>query len=1050
MSEGNTNILSTDNSQPTTRYLKLSGLEPLVVTPETNFINVGERTNVAGSKKFLRLIKEEKFEEALSVARDQVEGGAQIIDINMDDGLIDGKEAMVKFLNLVIAEPDISRVPIMIDSSKWEIIEAGLQVVQGKCVVNSISLKEGEEEFIHHAKLIKRYGAAVIVMAFDETGQADNYERRIEIAKRSYDVLVNKVGFASEDIIFDLNIFPVATGMDEHKLNAIDFINATKWVKENLPNCSVSGGVSNVSFSFRGNNPVREAMHSVFLYHAIKAGMNMGIVNPTMLEIYDDIPKDLLERVEDVMLNRRDDATERLLDFAESVVGKAKESKVDLSWREEPLQNRITRALVKGIDQYIVADVEEARQAANKPIEVIEVNLMTGMNVVGDLFGSGKMFLPQVVKSARVMKKAVAYLLPYIEEEKKKAAPQPPKGELYWKTANPLMYGRLKDYAKSMRNRQTKSEAMLWNALSGKNLDGFKFRRQHIIGAYITDFICLKQNLIVEVDGLIHQLPENKISDVERAAWLESEGYKVVRFTNNEVLGDLESVLEKIHKQLVAPPSEAGGPGKILMATVKGDVHDIGKNIVSVVLACNNYEIVDLGVMVPPEKIIAAAIEHNVDVIGLSGLITPSLDEMVHLAKEMERKNFVVPLLIGGATTSKAHTAVKIDPQYSQAVVHVNDASRAVTVVGDLLKKETSDSYKKGIKEDYDIFRDKFLKRSVKKEYKSIEKARANKFQIDWNTSKIVKPNTLGIQIIEDMDLEKLVPFIDWTPFFRSWELHGKYPDILTDNVVGEQATDLFADAQKLLKEVVSEKKLKAKAIFGLFPANTINDDDIEVGPLSVNSSAVENKESDEKFIFRTLRQQLQRREGVADFALADFVAPKESGKQDHMGCFCVSTGFGTADLAAAYEKDLDDYNSIMIKALSDRLAEAFAEYLHKEVRTKHWGYGVNEDLSNEDLIKESYKGIRPAPGYPACPDHLEKLTIWKMLQVEEKIGVTLTESLAMWPAASVSGYYFGNSQARYFGLGKIKEDQVADFANRKDISISKATKWLAPNIADD
>jgi 5-methyltetrahydrofolate--homocysteine methyltransferase len=1050
MSEGNTNILSTDNSQPTTRYLKLSGLEPLVVTPETNFINVGERTNVAGSKKFLRLIKEEKFEEALSVARDQVEGGAQIIDINMDDGLIDGKEAMVKFLNLVIAEPDISRVPIMIDSSKWEIIEAGLQVVQGKCVVNSISLKEGEEEFIHHAKLIKRYGAAVIVMAFDETGQADNYERRIEIAKRSYDVLVNKVGFASEDIIFDLNIFPVATGMDEHKLNAIDFINATKWVKENLPNCSVSGGVSNVSFSFRGNNPVREAMHSVFLYHAIKAGMNMGIVNPTMLEIYDDIPKDLLERVEDVMLNRRDDATERLLDFAESVVGKAKESKVDLSWREEPLQNRITRALVKGIDQYIVADVEEARQAANKPIEVIEVNLMTGMNVVGDLFGSGKMFLPQVVKSARVMKKAVAYLLPYIEEEKKKAAPQPPKGELYWKTANPLMYGRLKDYAKSMRNRQTKSEAMLWNALSGKNLDGFKFRRQHIIGAYITDFICLKQNLIVEVDGLIHQLPENKISDVERAAWLESEGYKVVRFTNNEVLGDLESVLEKTHKQLVAPPSEAGGPGKILMATVKGDVHDIGKNIVSVVLACNNYEIVDLGVMVPPEKIIAAAIEHNVDVIGLSGLITPSLDEMVHLAKEMERKNFVVPLLIGGATTSKAHTAVKIDPQYSQAVVHVNDASRAVTVVGDLLKKETSDSYKKGIKEDYDIFRDKFLKRSVKKEYKSIEKARANKFQIDWNTSKIVKPNTLGIQIIEDMDLEKLVPFIDWTPFFRSWELHGKYPDILTDNVVGEQATDLFADAQKLLKEVVSEKKLKAKAIFGLFPANTINDDDIEVGPLSVNSSAVENKESDEKFIFRTLRQQLQRREGVADFALADFVAPKESGKQDHMGCFCVSTGFGTADLAAAYEKDLDDYNSIMIKALSDRLAEAFAEYLHKEVRTKHWGYGVNEDLSNEDLIKESYKGIRPAPGYPACPDHLEKLTIWKMLQVEEKIGVTLTESLAMWPAASVSGYYFGNSQARYFGLGKIKEDQVADFANRKDISISKATKWLAPNIADD
>ncbi|MDB4292799.1 methionine synthase [Maribacter sp.] len=896
------------------RYLKLSGLEPLIVTPETNFVNIGERTNVAGSKKFLRLIKERKFEEALDVARDQVEGGAQIIDINMDDGLIDGKEAMVKFLNLVIAEPDISRVPIMIDSSKWDIIEAGLQVVQGKCVVNSISLKEGEKEFKHHAKLIKRYGAAVIVMAFDEVGQADNYERRLEISKRSYDILVNEVGFAPEDIIFDLNIFPVATGMDEHKLNAIDFIKATKWVRENLPHCSVSGGVSNVSFSFRGNNPVREAMHSVFLYHAIKAGMNMGIVNPTMLEVYDDIPKDLLEHVEDVMLNRRDDATERLLDFAESVVGTAKESKVDLSWREEPLQNRITRALVKGIDQYIVEDVEEARQAADKPIEVIEVSLMTGMNVVGDLFGSGKMFLPQVVKSARVMKKAVAYLLPYIEEEK------------------------------------------LLNPQEG----------------------------------------------------------------------------------------DADGAGKILMATVKGDVHDIGKNIVSVVLACNNYEIVDLGVMVPPEKIIAAAIEHNVDVIGLSGLITPSLDEMVHLAKEMERKNFSVPLLIGGATTSKAHTAVKIDPQYSKAVVHVNDASRAVTVVGDLLKKETSDGYKKGIKADYDVFRDKFLKRAVQKDYKTIAAARKNKFQIDWNTSEIVTPNKLGIHVIEDMDLEKLVPFIDWTPFFRSWELHGKYPDILTDNVVGTQATELFADAQTMLKKVVAQKQLKAKGIFGLFPANSINDDDIA---LTLNAA---DGQTEEEVVFRTLRQQLQRREGVPDYALSDFVAPKVSGKQDYMGCFCVSTGFGTAELAAAYEKDLDDYSSILIKALADRLAEAFAEYLHKEVRMKHWGYAANEDLSNEELINETYKGIRPAPGYPACPDHLEKLTIWELLQVEEKIGVTLTESLAMWPAASVSGYYFGNPEARYFGLGKIKEDQVADFAARKEMPVEKATKWLAPNIADD
>lgn len=906
------------------KYLKLSGLEPLVVTPESNFINVGERTNVAGSKKFLRLIKEEKFEEALDIARDQVEGGAQIIDINMDDGLIDGKEAMVKFLNLVIAEPDIARVPIMIDSSKWEIIEAGLQVVQGKCVVNSISLKEGESAFIHHSKLIKRYGAAVIVMAFDEVGQADNYERRIEISKRSYDILVNKVDFPPEDIIFDLNIFPVATGMDEHKRNALDFIEATKWVRENLPYASVSGGVSNVSFSFRGNNPVREAMHSVFLYHAIKAGMNMGIVNPTMLEVYDDIPKDLLERVEDVMLNRRDDATERLLDFAESVVGKAKESKIDLSWRKEPLQDRITRALVKGIDQYIVEDVEEARQASDKPIEVIEGHLMTGMNVVGDLFGSGKMFLPQVVKSARVMKKAVAHLLPYIEEEK-------------------------------LLNPQE---------------------------------------------------------------------------------GDTE------------------GAGKILMATVKGDVHDIGKNIVSVVLACNNYEIVDLGVMVPPEKIIASAIEHNVDVIGLSGLITPSLDEMVHLAKEMERQNFKVPLLIGGATTSKAHTAVKIDPQYSQAVVHVNDASRAVTVVGDLLQKETSENYKKSIKADYNLFREKFMNRSQHKEYKSIEAARKNKFRIDWDTSEIVKPNKLGIQVIEDMDLKKLIPFIDWTPFFRSWELHGKYPEILTDTIVGTQATELFADAQKMLTEVLEEKKLKGKGIFGLFPANTINNDDIALrlrsGAGEGSNGSLSEVEATNEVIFRTLRQQLQRKEGVADYALADFIAPKETGIQDYIGCFCVTTGFGTEELATEYEKNLDDYNSILIKALSDRLAEAFAEYLHKEVRTKYWGYAQNEDLDNEALINEKYKGIRPAPGYPACPDHLEKLTIWEMLQVEEKISVKLTESLAMWPASSVSGYYFGNPEARYFGLGKIKEDQVKDYAERKGITMEKALKWLAPNIADN
>lgn len=909
--------MATNNEQ---RYLKLSGLEPLVVTPESNFINVGERTNVAGSKRFLRLIKEEKFDEALDIAREQVEGGAQIIDINMDDGLIDGKEAMVRFLNLIVSEPDIARVPIMIDSSKWEIIEAGLQVVQGKCVVNSISLKEGKEEFIHHAKLIKRYGAAVIVMAFDEVGQADNYERRIEIAKRSYDILVNEVNFPPEDIIFDLNIFPVATGMDEHKNNAIDFIEATRWVRENLPYCSVSGGVSNVSFSFRGNNPVRDAMHSAFLFHAIKAGMNMGIVNPTMLEVYDDIPKDLLEHVEDVLLNRRDDATERLLEFAETVVGTAKESKVDLSWREDPLQDRITRALVKGIDQYIIEDVEEARQQAAKPLQVIEGNLMTGMNVVGDLFGSGKMFLPQVVKSARVMKKAVAYLTPYIEASKDKNA---------------------------------------------------------------------------------------------KAA------------------------------------------GKILMATVKGDVHDIGKNIVSVVLACNNYEIVDMGVMVPPEKIINKAKEAQVDIIGLSGLITPSLDEMVFLAKEMERQNFDVPLLIGGATTSKAHTAVKIDPQYSQAVVHVNDASRAVTVVGDLLQEETSANYKESIKLDYESFREKFLKRGKQKEYLTLSQARENKLQIDWKPSDIKKPNQLGIEVWEDFDLKKLVNFIDWSPFFRSWDLHGKYPDILNDEVVGEQAKELFEDAKVLLQRILDEKLLKAKAIFGLFPANQVNEDDIEVH-LSPRAQA-RGDESDPlemtknaTFLFRTLRQQTKKREGVPNIALADFIAPKESGIQDYIGCFCVSTGFGTQELAAEFEKNHDDYNSIMIKALADRFAEAFAEYLHKEIRTRFWGYAVDENLDNDELIKEKYRGIRPAPGYPACPDHLEKLTIWEMMQVEEKIGVKLTDSLAMWPAASVSGYYFAHPEAKYFGLGKIKQDQVQDFAERKHITLEKAQKWLAPNIVDE
>ena len=882
--------------------MRLSGLEPLILNENSNFINVGERTNVAGSRKFLRLIKEERFDEALDIARHQVDGGAQIIDINFDDGLIEGKEAMVRFLNLIAAEPDICRVPIMIDSSKWEIIEAGLQVVQGKCVVNSISLKEGEDKFIWEAKQIKRYGAAVIVMAFDETGQADNYERRIEIAQRSYDVLVNKVGFPSEDIIFDLNIFPVATGMDEHRKNAIDFIEATRWVRQNLENVSVSGGVSNVSFSFRGNDGVREAMHSVFLYHAIQAGMNMGIVNPALLEIYDDIPKDLLEHVEDVILDKRDDATERLLDFAETVKGSKVEKGLDLSWRENPIQDRITHALVKGIDAFIIEDVEQARQEAKKPIEVIEGHLMIGMNVVGDLFGAGKMFLPQVVKSARVMKKAVGYLNPFIEEEK----------------------------------------------------------------------------------------------------------------------GDKQEAV-----------------GKILMATVKGDVHDIGKNIVSVVLACNNYEIVDLGVMVAPEKIIETAIKERVDAIGLSGLITPSLDEMVYLAKEMQRQNFEVPLLIGGATTSKAHTAVKIDTQYNSAVVHVNDASRAVTVVGDLLNKKTSNAYVAKMKKDYDEFRIKFLKRGKEKSYVSIEEARKRKYKIDWERSEIVKPKELGVQILKQLSLKELEPFIDWSPFFRSWDLHGKFPDILTDKVVGEQATVMYEEAQQMIQVIIAKQLLKPKAVFGLFEANSINEDDISV-----------QKKGEEIAIFRTLRQQLKKREGIPNHALADFVAPKDSGKTDYMGAFCVGI-FGAQELADSYKAKEDDYNAIMAQAIADRFAEAFAEYLHKQVRMKHWGYAANEDLSNVDLIKEVYKGIRPAPGYPACPDHLEKETIWKLLDVEKLIGVTLTESLAMWPAAAVSGYYFGNPEAKYFGLGKITDDQVTDYATRKGITKDKARKWLHPTLAE-
>jgi 5-methyltetrahydrofolate--homocysteine methyltransferase len=883
--------------------LQLSGLEPLFITEESIFVNVGERTNVTGSRKFLRLIKEEKYEEALSVAREQVEGGAQIIDINMDEGMLDGVYAMTKFLNLIAAEPDIARVPVMIDSSKWEIIEAGLKVIQGKAVVNSISLKEGEETFIHHAKLIKRYGAAVIVMAFDEVGQADNYQRRIEICKRSYDILVDQVGFPAEDIIFDPNIFPVATGMDEHKLNALDFFQATKWIRENLPYANISGGVSNVSFSFRGNDKVREAMHSAFLYHAIQNGMTMGIVNPEMLEIYDEIDKVLLEHVEDVLLNRREDATERLLDLAESFKGDYKANeKAIAEWRNDPVQERLTHSLVKGIDEFIEIDVEEARLNAKKAIEVIEISLMAGMNVVGDLFGSGKMFLPQVVKSARVMKKAVAYLLPFIEAEKDSTA--------------------------------------------------------------------------------------------------------------------------------------SSSAGKVLMATVKGDVHDIGKNIVSVVLACNNFEIIDLGVMVPPEKIIEAAIKEKVDIIGLSGLITPSLDEMVYLAKEMDKLNIKIPVMIGGATTSRAHTAVKIAPEYKATVVHVNDASRAVTVASNLLNTETKSDFSIALREEYDTLREGYLNRAREKNFLTIEQARHNKFKIDWNTFEPIQPNFIGTKIVE-VELYELFDFIDWTPFFQSWELFGKYPAILKDEVVGEQATDLFKDAQIMLAQIVSEKWFQAKGILGIYPANTINDDDIEV-QLPTSS-----------FQLLTLRQQSQKTVGAPNIALSDFIAPKETNKQDYIGCFCVTTGFGVDEKAAEFESQLDDYNSILTKALGDRLAEAFAEYLHLKVRKEIWGYASDENLTNNELIKEKYKGIRPAPGYPACPDHLEKPTIWNILNVEENIGVKLTESMAMWPASSVSGYYFANSESKYFGLGKIKNDQVEDYAKRRGISTDIATKWLAPNITD-
>ncbi|MBO6660015.1 MAG: methionine synthase [Roseivirga sp.] len=887
--------------------LKLSGLEPLIVTPESNFVNVGERTNVTGSKRFARLIKEEKYDEALEIARDQVEGGAQILDVNMDEGMLDGKAAMVKFLNLIAAEPDIARIPIMIDSSKWEIIEAGLKCIQGKGVVNSISLKEGEEAFIEHAKKIKRYGAATVVMAFDEKGQADTYERRIEICKRSYDVLVDKVGFPKEDIIFDPNIFPVATGIEEHNNNAVDFFRATKWIRENLSGAHVSGGVSNVSFSFRGNNPVREAMHSAFLYHAIKEGMDVGIVNPTMLEVYDDIPKELLERVEDVLLNRRDDATERLLEFAETVKGAGKTLVKDDAWRKESVEKRLEHALVKGIVEFIDEDTEEARKKYPKPLHVIEGPLMDGMNVVGDLFGSGKMFLPQVVKSARVMKKAVAYLLPYLEAEK-------------------------------------------------------------------------------------------------------------------------------------AANNDQSSASKILLATVKGDVHDIGKNIVGVVLACNNFDIVDLGVMVPADKILDAAIEHNVDCIGLSGLITPSLDEMVHVAKEMERRGMKLPLLIGGATTSRIHTAVKIDPVYSGSVVHVLDASKSVPVAGELISKETYNNIYTRVKDEYAQLREDHANRKVIKNYISLKEAQENRVKIDWSTKEFVKPQVLGNQVFNDYSIEEISQYIDWTPFFSTWMLKGKFPRILEDEVIGEEAKKLYADAQKMIQLVIEKNLLFANAVVGLYPANAIGDD-IEV---YTNESRTEVLKT-----FHMLRQQGKKGNGIPNLSLADFVAPKGQG-QDYIGGFAVTAGIGIEPLLEAYEKDHDDYNSIMIKAVADRLAEAFAELMHEKVRKELWAYAVSESFDNESLIKENYQGIRPAPGYPACPEHTEKGILFDLLEVEKNTGISLTESYAMYPAASVSGFYFMHEEAKYFGLGKIEKDQVESYATRKGWTIEEAEKWLAPNLSYD
>jgi 5-methyltetrahydrofolate--homocysteine methyltransferase len=894
-------------------YLRLSGLEAVTLTPETNFANIGERTNITGSPKFSKLILAEDYEAALAVALQQVEGGAQIIDINMDEGMIDSEAVMVKFLNLVASEPDIAKLPIMIDSSKWTVIEAGLKCLQGKGIVNSISLKEGEEKFIEYARKILSYGAAAVVMAFDETGQADSLERRKEICERSYRILVDKVGFPPQDIIFDPNILTVATGLEEHNNYAVDFIEATRWIKQNLPYAKVSGGVSNISFSFRGNNTVREAMHSAFLYHAIGAGLDMGIVNAGMLEVYEEIPKNLLELVEDVLLNRREDATERLVEFADTIKSKGKEIVRDEEWRKDPVEKRLSHALVKGIIEYLDEDVEEARLKFAKPLEVIEGPLMDGMNVVGDLFGAGKMFLPQVVKSARVMKKAVAYLLPFIELEK-----------------------------------------------------------QRVIDA-------------------------GEDSSGSRA-----------------------------------------NAGKILMATVKGDVHDIGKNIVGVVLACNNFEVIDLGVMVPAQRIIEEAKKHDVDIIGLSGLITPSLDEMVHFAKEMERQGFSIPLIIGGATTSRIHAAVKVAPNYSGPAIHVLDASRSVTVCSSLMNKDNRDAYIQGIKDEYAKAREAHANKKSDKRFVSIEEARGQRCEINLNGSVPPKPTLTGTKVFEAYPLEELVPYIDWTPFFHTWELRGSYPKIFNDKYVGVEAKKLYDDAQVLLKRIVDNKLLRANGVIGFWPANSVGDD-IEIYTDDTRQHLLTR--------IHTLRQQAEKVKGEPYYALSDFIAPKESGVPDYWGGFAVTTGIGCDELVAEFEKDHDDYNSIMAKALADRLAEAFAEKMHELVRKEYWGYAKTEQLGADELIKEQYQGIRPAPGYPACPDHTEKTTLFEILKAENNAHMHLTESLAMMPAASVSGFYFAHPEARYFGLGKISKDQVEDYAKRKNMSVETVERWLGPNI---